>query len=60
MLSSRFGDIVPTLGVVDDKTCLQNYNLLRELDFEAADLQCGTNILEEQTVLHFRNRFGEY
>jgi amino acid adenylation domain-containing protein len=58
LLSSCFETIVPTVGLVDDSSCLQNYNLLVELGFQAASLQCGTYVLEKKLLLRFRDRFG--
>ena len=58
LLSSCFENIVPTVGLVDDSSCLQNFNLLQQLGFQAATLQCRTYALEKKSVLSFRNRFG--
>jgi amino acid adenylation domain-containing protein len=46
LFSSRFDDIDPTLGLVDVETCMQHYQGLERLDFQAADLHCGGYALQ--------------
>jgi hypothetical protein len=58
LLSSRFEDLRPTIGLVDDEACWQNYERLNQLGFQVADLHCGRFILAEKSIRNFRERFG--
>jgi len=46
LLSSRFKDMQPTVGLLDLKTCVQHYQGLERLGFQAADLHCEGYVLE--------------
>jgi len=46
LLSSRFDDMQPTVGLLDLKTCVQHYQGLERLGFQAADLHCEGYVLE--------------
>ena len=46
LLSSRFNDMQPTVGLLDLKTCVQHYQGLERLGFQAADLHCEGYVLE--------------
>jgi len=46
LLSSRFKDMQPTVGLLDLKTCVQHYQGLERLSFQAADLHCEGYVLE--------------
>ncbi len=59
LLSSCYEDLKPTVGVVDVVSCLQNYDRLGQLGFQAADLHCGDYVLPEKSIQNFRRRFGE-
>ncbi|NET62271.1 MAG: AMP-binding protein, partial [Symploca sp. SIO2E6] len=41
LLSSRFDGMEPTVGLVNGKTCVQHYQGLEQLGFQAADLHCN-------------------
>ena len=59
LLSSRFTDLKPTVGIVDSSTCVQHYQLLGQLGFQAADLHCRGHVLAEESIRTFRRRFGD-
>jgi hypothetical protein len=59
LLSSRFTDLEPTVGIVDASTCVQHYELLGQLGFQAADLHCRGYVLAEESIRTFRRRFGD-
>ncbi|MCT7989055.1 non-ribosomal peptide synthetase [Laspinema olomoucense] len=46
LLSSRFDDMQPTVGLLDLKTCVQHYQGLERLGFQAADLHCEGYVLQ--------------
>lgn len=46
LLSSRFEDMEPTVGLVDVETCVQHYQGLERLGFQAADLHCEGYVLQ--------------
>ncbi|MEG5173064.1 amino acid adenylation domain-containing protein [Microcoleus sp. B3-D7] len=46
LLSSRFKDMQPTVGLLNLKTCVQHYQGLERLGFQAADLHCEGYVLE--------------
>ncbi len=54
LLSSRFKDLKPTLGLVDVQTCYQHYLVLERLGFQAANLHCGGYKLTEEAIHLFR------
>jgi hypothetical protein len=58
LLSSRFQDLVPTIGRVDDSSCLQHYQRLRQLGFQAAELHCRDFVLPQDSIRNFRRRFA--
>jgi amino acid adenylation domain-containing protein len=58
LLSARFENLRPTLGVVDDRSCESHYQLLRQLGCQAADLHCEGYVLPKESVQRFRKRFG--
>jgi predicted amino acid dehydrogenase len=45
LLSSRFKDLKATVGFIDDNTSLQNYDMLNELGFQAAELHSAGSVL---------------
>jgi amino acid adenylation domain-containing protein len=57
LLSSRFQELVPTIGLVDDSSCLQHYKLLCQLGFQAAELHCRDFVLPDESIRNFRRRF---
>lgn len=46
LLSSRFDDMKPTVGLPNLENCVQHYQGLERLDFQAADLHCEGYVLE--------------
>ncbi|MEG4026392.1 amino acid adenylation domain-containing protein [Microcoleus sp. S13C4] len=46
LLSSRFDNIKPTVGLPNLETCVQHYQGLERLGFQAADLHCEGYVLE--------------
>jgi hypothetical protein len=58
LLTARYESLKPTLGVVDDASCKSYYQLLQELGYQAAGLQCRGYTLPEESVRKFRKRFG--
>jgi hypothetical protein len=58
LLSSRFENIEPTVGIYEGKKSILHYQTLTELKFEAADLHCGDYALDESSIQNFRRRFG--
>lgn len=58
LLSTRHQHLQPTIGLVDGPTCLQHFDMLTQLQFDAAQLHCEGYILEDSVVAKFRDRFG--
>jgi hypothetical protein len=58
LLTARYESLKPTLGIVDDNSCAQHYQLLQQLGFQAAAPQCRGYTLPEESVRRFRKRFG--
>ena len=58
LLQSRFPELAPTVGLVDDDTSLEHYNLLRKLGYRAAVPYCEDYTLPESLIGEFRRRFG--
>jgi amino acid adenylation domain-containing protein len=58
LLSARFAELAPTLGLVDVPTCQRHYALLRQLGFEAAALHCQRAVVPGDTITSFRLRHG--
>ncbi|MEG3972231.1 hypothetical protein QUA00_32105, partial [Microcoleus sp. T2B6] len=46
LLSSRFDNIKPTVGLPNLETCVQHYQGLERLGFQAADLHCEGYVLQ--------------
>ncbi|HAT13033.1 MAG TPA: hypothetical protein DCS91_05140 [Microcoleaceae bacterium UBA11344] len=46
LLSSRFDYMAPTVGLVNVETCVQHYQGLERLGFQAADLHCEGYVLQ--------------
>ncbi len=58
LLSSRFRELNPTVGFVDENSCFQHYEVICTLGFQAADPHCGSYVLPGESVRNFRRRFG--
>jgi hypothetical protein len=60
LLLSRFRELPPSVGLVDDASALQYYNLLTQLGHQAAELHCEDYRLPESLIGAFRQRFGRH
>ena len=58
LLTARFDNLKPTLGIVDDDSCKLHYQQLQRLGYQAARLHCRGYTLPEESVRKFRERFG--
>jgi len=58
LLTARYDNLKPTLGIVDDDSCNLHYQQLQRLGYQAARLHCRGYTLPEQAVRRFRKRFG--
>jgi amino acid adenylation domain-containing protein len=58
LLSARFPELTPTVGLADQRVCRQYYERLHELGFKAPNLHCRDFVLAEDSVRHFRQRFS--
>ena len=58
LLSARYPHIAPTVGAITLEASRMNYDKLKELGFQAADLHCREYRLPERFVLNFRQRYG--
>jgi amino acid adenylation domain-containing protein len=58
LLSARFAQLAPTIGLVDRQTALDHYAMLESLGFEAAKLHLDDAPLDAQVIDNFRSRHG--
>jgi amino acid adenylation domain-containing protein len=58
LLSARFPELAPTVGLADQRAGLQYYQRLHELGFQAPELHCRDFVLPEESVRRFRQCFG--
>jgi len=58
LLTARYENLTPTIGVVDDASSKSHYQVLQGLGYQAAALQCRGYTLPEESVRKFRKRFG--
>ena len=58
VLSARFADLTPTVGLVDAETGKQHYTRLAALGLEAAPLACDGYRLAADRIGAFRRSFG--
>jgi amino acid adenylation domain-containing protein len=58
LLSARFDDLPPTLGLIDRATALAHYRTLDALGYRSARLHLGDTPLDERTVAGFRARYS--
>ena len=58
LLSARFAQLPPMVGLADNASSRQHYEQLEQLDFQAARLHCEGYVLETQAIERFRQRFG--
>ena len=57
LLSARFEELEPTVGPIADDTCVRHHERLTRLGFQAGDLQCMGQLLPEESIRSFRERF---
>ncbi len=58
LLSSRFSELPPTLGLIDLETSRRHYETLDRLGFSSARLHLDETPLSDELVGDFRARFG--
>jgi hypothetical protein len=58
LLTTRFANLPPTVGLVEPATAVAHYEKLTELGFDAAPLHCESVVLDPETIAAFRIRFG--
>ncbi len=56
LLSTRFEQLTPKVGLVDLETSLQHYKILKELNFSAADLSCQNYQLPPELINQFQQK----
>jgi amino acid adenylation domain-containing protein len=58
LLSTRYADLPPTIGLVAADEAVAHYDRLTSLGFDAAPLHCESVMLDSALVAAFRERFG--
>ncbi len=58
LLSTRYPELVPTIGLIDPVMARQHYTRLNQLGFTAARLHCEGYVLPEAALARFRQRFA--
>ncbi|HEU4323864.1 MAG TPA: amino acid adenylation domain-containing protein [Roseiflexaceae bacterium] len=58
LLSTRYPELTPTVGMIDPRAASQHYARLDQLGFQAARLHCEHYVLPETAIAAFRRRFG--
>ncbi|HOU14126.1 MAG TPA: amino acid adenylation domain-containing protein [Anaerolineae bacterium] len=58
LLSARFDELTPTVGIVAVEDSVKHYHALKALGFQAADFHSEQYTLEAELVHDFRRRFG--
>jgi hypothetical protein len=58
LLSAQRMDLPPSVGLVGLPMCLDHYQTLEQLGFQAAALHCEGYAVEEDAVAAFRDHFG--
>jgi hypothetical protein len=58
LLSARFEAVPATLGLVEPAEARRHFELLKGLNFEAAELFCEGYTVPESQISRFRGRFG--
>jgi amino acid adenylation domain-containing protein len=59
LLSARFPQLAPTVGLIDGRTALDHYETLGALGFEAARLHLEDAPLDPAIIREFRLRYGQ-
>ena len=60
LLSARYEDLKPTIGLANDRESWLHYQKLTSLGFQAAGLHCGQFVFQQEQVRNFRARFGHF
>jgi hypothetical protein len=58
LLSSRYDELKPTVGLANDRESLLHYRKLVSLGFHAAELHCEGSVLSPTNIRNFLYRFG--
>ncbi|HEX3450177.1 MAG TPA: phosphopantetheine-binding protein, partial [Isosphaeraceae bacterium] len=59
LLSARFANLAPTIGLIDRQTALDHYKTLDALGFSAAGLQLDDSPLDANIIQEFRSRYSK-
>jgi amino acid adenylation domain-containing protein len=59
LLSARFPQLAPTVGLIDRQTALDHYEVLGAIRFEAARLHLEDAVLDPAVIQEFRLRYGQ-
>jgi hypothetical protein len=59
LLSARFTQLAPTVGLIDRQTALDHYETLGAIGFEAARLHLEDTVLDPSVIHEFRSRYGQ-
>jgi hypothetical protein len=59
LLSARFAQLVPTVGLIDRQTALDHYETLGAIGFEPARLHLEDELLDLAIIREFRARYGK-
>jgi amino acid adenylation domain-containing protein len=57
LLSSRYDELKPTVGLANDRESLLHYRKLVSLGFQAAELHCEGSVLSPTNIRNFLRRF---
>ena len=60
LLSARYDDLKPTIGLTNDRESWLHYQKLTSLGFRAAGLHCEQFVFQEKQIRNFRARFGHF
>ena len=58
LFSAIFDNMKPTIGFVDNDTCVRHYEKIKQLGYESASLSCRDYLLPKKIIQRFRQRFG--
>ncbi|MGR3221026.1 MAG: amino acid adenylation domain-containing protein [Candidatus Anammoxibacter sp.] len=59
LLSARFDEIKSITGTVASDSCLQNFQLLKQTGFKAAQLHYENYTPSEEIITHFKNQYSD-
>jgi hypothetical protein len=59
LLSVRYPDLPPTLGLTKPEESARHYRQLTALDFQGAPLHCEDYRLDEKIIALFRQKYGD-